>query len=146
RYLYLCNYEPSRWPAGNPETGYLDTDGSPTKSLILERGRANRSDLSWQLNFGLRPAEELYDLERDPDCVHNLAVQQPSVAAVLRQRLEAELRRSGDPRMHGDGAVFDRYPVTSGAGFYEAFKAGRRPPAGWVESTDFEAGPVGKGE
>ncbi|MFM7837814.1 MAG: heparan N-sulfatase, partial [Planctomycetaceae bacterium] len=35
RYLYLCNYEPSRWPAGNPETGYLDTDGSPTKSLIL---------------------------------------------------------------------------------------------------------------
>ncbi|MGN6547875.1 MAG: hypothetical protein ACTHK7_22760, partial [Aureliella sp.] len=28
-YLYLHNYEPSRWPAGNPETGYLDTDGSP---------------------------------------------------------------------------------------------------------------------
>jgi arylsulfatase A-like enzyme len=146
RYLYLCNYEPSRWPAGNPETGYLDTDGSPTKSLILERGRANRSDRSWQLNFGLRPAEELYDLERDPDCVHNLALQQQSVAAALRQRLEAELRRSGDPRMHGDGAVFDRYPVTSGAGFYEAFKAGRRPAAGWVESTDFEPGPVGKGE
>ncbi len=29
--LLLKNYEPKRWPAGNPETGYLDTDGSPTR-------------------------------------------------------------------------------------------------------------------
>ncbi len=27
----------------------------------------------WQLSFGKRPSEELYDLQRDPDCVHNLA-------------------------------------------------------------------------
>ena len=37
-FLYLRNYEPTRWPAGNPETGYLDTDGSPTKTVILEAG------------------------------------------------------------------------------------------------------------
>lgn len=33
-YLYLRNFEPERWPVGNPETGYLNTDGSPTKTLI----------------------------------------------------------------------------------------------------------------
>jgi arylsulfatase A-like enzyme len=142
RYLYLCNYEPSRWPAGNPETGYLDTDGSPTKSLILQRGRVDRSDRHWLLNFGMRPAEELYDLQADPDCVRNLATVQQAVAAELRRVLEAELRRSGDPRMLGNGAVFDGYPVSSGSGFYEAFKAGRRPPAGWVSPSDFEQEPV----
>ena len=31
-WLYLHNFEPTRWPGGNPETGYLDTDGSPTKT------------------------------------------------------------------------------------------------------------------
>jgi arylsulfatase A-like enzyme len=30
--LYLQNFETSRWPAGNPETGYLNCDGSPTKT------------------------------------------------------------------------------------------------------------------
>ncbi|TWW12227.1 heparan N-sulfatase [Planctomyces bekefii] len=142
RYLYLCNYEPSRWPAGNPETGYPDTDGSPTKSLILQRGRVDRSDRSWQLNFGMRPAEELYDLQADPDCVRNLAMLQQSVAAELRLQLEAELQRSGDPRMTGNGSVFDGYPVTSGSGFHEAVRAGRRPPAGWINPTDFEQEPV----
>ena len=27
-YFYSINFEPNRWPAGNPETGYLNTDGS----------------------------------------------------------------------------------------------------------------------
>lgn len=90
----------------------------------------------------MRPAEELYDLATDPDCVRNLAMLQPSVAAELRQELEAELRRSGDPRMTGQGAVFDGYPVTTGGGFYEAFRAGRRPNAGWVSPSDFEQEPV----
>ena len=39
-HLYLKNHEPTRWPAGNPETGYLDTDGSPTKTEILTANRA----------------------------------------------------------------------------------------------------------
>ena len=33
--LYLHNFEPTRWPACNPETGYLNCDGSPTKTHIL---------------------------------------------------------------------------------------------------------------
>ena len=33
-FLYIRNFEPARWPAGNPETGYPNTDGSPTKRFV----------------------------------------------------------------------------------------------------------------
>ena len=144
--LYLRNYEPTRWPAGNPETGYLDTDGSPTKSLILELGRQNRADKFWQLGFGLRPTDELYDLAADADCVHNLAGD-PAHAeevAALRQRMEAELRSQQDPRMFGRGHLFDEYKPTAGDGFYEKFMRGEKPKAGWVNATDFEPEPIPK--
>ncbi len=141
-HLYLRNYEPSRWPAGNPETGYLDTDGSPTKTLILDRGREERSDRFWQLNFGMRPDEELYDLGADSDCVENLARSQPERAASLRQRMEAALGEQGDPRMFGRGSEFDAYKPTRGDGFYEQFMRGERPAAGWVAPGDFEPQPI----
>src|SRR5690606_28094927 len=34
--LYLRNFQTDRWPAGNPETGYMNTDGSPAKTVILK--------------------------------------------------------------------------------------------------------------
>jgi hypothetical protein len=143
-HLYLRNYEPTRWPAGNPETGYLDTDGSPTKTLILELGRKNRTDRFWQLNFGLRPADELYDLSADADCAHNLAAESEhrEQLAKLRQRMEAELKAQGDPRMFGRGQIFDQYKPTSGDGFYEKFMRGEKPSAGWVGPNDFEKEPI----
>ena len=143
-YLYLHNDEPSRWPAGNPETGYLDTDGSPTKSLILERGRARRTDSFWRLNFGMRPADELYDLRSDRDCVRNLAADsaQTDRVATLRQRMEDRLKDQNDPRMFGRGAVFDHYKPTAGDGFYEKYLRGENVHAGWVNPTDFEKTPL----
>lgn len=143
-FLYLKNYEPSRWPAGNPETGYLDTDGSPTKTLILQRGRQDRSDAFWQWNFGYRPEEELYDVNVDPDCTRNLAsdTKFAEQIASLRGRMEAELREQGDPRQFGRGNVFDEYRPTNGAGFHEAWQRGEKPKAGWVEPTDFEPMPL----
>ena len=143
-FLYLRNYEPSRWPAGNPETGYLDTDGSPTKTLILQMGRMNRADKYWRLNFGLRPAEELYGLLNDRDCVRNLA-SDPAHASrleTLRKRMEAELKTQNDPRMFGRGDVFDKYKPTAGAGFYEKLMRGEKLQAGWVNASDFEKEPI----
>ena len=72
-FVYLQNFEPSRWPAGNPETGYLDCDGSPTKTFILEAHRKNPQDIYWARCFGMRPSEEFYDLKHDRDCLNNLA-------------------------------------------------------------------------
>lgn len=138
--LYLHNYEPTRWPAGNPETGYLDTDGSPTKSLILEMGRLDRSNRHWQLNFGIRPADELYDLRTDPDCTQNLATGSANADRVraIRERMESKLKSQEDPRMFGRGQVFDEYPPTRGDGFYESYMRGENPNAGWVNESDFE--------
>lgn len=143
-HLFLKNYEPTRWPAGNPETGYLDTDGSPTKSLILELGREDRNDFYWRLNFGKRPAKELYSLTDDRDCVLNLAdsLSQTDVISDLEQRLEKELLAQGDPRMLGNGERFDQYPPTTGDGFYEKFMRGEKVNSGWVNETDFEKAPI----
>lgn len=142
--LYLRNYEPSRWPAGNPETGYLDTDGSPTKTLILAMGRRHRADRFWQLSFGLRPAEELYDLQADPDCLRNLAAESSNgaLAASLRERMEAELAAQDDPRLHGQGGIFDAYPPTAHAGFHERYLRGEPIQADWVNASDFEPAPL----
>ncbi len=146
-WLYLRNYDPTRWPAGNPETGYLNCDGSPVKTLILEQRRDNPSDaVHWNLCFGRRPAEELYDLSSDPDCVVNLASQPASQERLTeyRRQMEDELREQGDPRMSGHGDVFDGYPYSSAATdhFYERWMSGEKVRAGWVNLTDFESGPL----
>jgi N-sulfoglucosamine sulfohydrolase len=144
-FLYLRNYEPARWPAGNPETGYLNTDGSPTKTLILDARRQDPADKFWRLNFGKRPAEELYDLRRDPDGVRNLATDAAYAGrrARMHEQMTAELKAQGDPRMFGRGDIFDRYPIANEAvrNFYERFMRGENPSAGWVNETDFEKTP-----
>jgi N-sulfoglucosamine sulfohydrolase len=92
----------------------------------------------------MRPVEELYDLTLDAHCTQNLAgesVHEQRITA-LRSRMEALLKEQGDPRMFGNGKVFDDYPATSGAGFYEKFIRGEEVKAGWVEPTDFEKEPV----
>ncbi len=147
-FLYLRNYEPTRWPAGNPETGYLDTDGSPAKTFILQLGRQNRSDRFWHLNFGMRPADELYQLPNDPDCVVNLANKPEFAAAAseLKTRMESLLKTQKDPRMEGRGLVFDHYKPILGDGFYEKYLNAKnpkdRPKAGWADPTDFEPAPL----
>src|SRR5262245_61597490 len=55
--LYLHNYEPSRWPACNPETGYLNCDGGPTKTVVLDGRTQSEGRRLWQLCFGKRPEE-----------------------------------------------------------------------------------------
>lgn len=145
-FLYLRNYEPGRWPAGNPETGYLDTDGSPTKTFILEARRSNPADPFWPVNFGMRPAVELYDLSADPDCVRNLAAlpEHQSRRNLLEQQLTSQLKAQGDPRMFGRGDVFDRYPIAipESRNFHERFMRGENPTAGWVNPGDFEKEPL----
>lgn len=142
QFLYVRNYEPSRWPGGNPETGYLDCDAGATKSLILTAHRADEQDRHWALCFGRRPAEELYDLQADPDCLRNLAAEAgfAQTRASLTNRLLSELRRQGDPRALGQGDIFDRYPHANAGhvGFYERFLKGESLKTGWVDPADFE--------
>src|SRR5690606_38815157 len=141
-YLYLRNFEPARWPVGNPETGYLNTDGAPTKTFILNQRRYHGAQALWELNFGMRPEEELYELAVDSDCVNNLAgsAQYAKLKADLYATLEKELQQEGDPRIAGHGEVFDRYIYSQkgSRNFYERFMAGEELKANWVEESDFE--------
>lgn len=108
-WLYIRNYHPERWPAGNPETGYRNVDGSPTKDILT------RSFDKWyNLSFGKRPAEELYRVEEDPDNVDNLADNSEfyRVKVELRKEMEEMLKAEGDPRMLGNADVFDTYYYT----------------------------------
>ena len=108
-YLYIRNYEPDRWPAGNPETGYPNSDVGPTRSLLLRK-----FDAFYKLSFGKRPAEELYRISDDPDCVTNLAGRPEfdQTREELRREMEQRLREEQDPRMLGNAAVFDTYEYT----------------------------------
>jgi N-sulfoglucosamine sulfohydrolase len=145
-YLYLRNYEVNRWPGGNPETGYLNVDGGPTKTQILEMRRTGTDRRYWASAFGKRPAEELYDLRDDPGNLLNLA-ERPEHAgrrAEMQERMETRLREQEDPRMFGRGDVFDRYEYADSTGrdFHARYLAGEALRAGWVEDGDFEPEPI----
>lgn len=145
-WLYMENLEPSRWPAGNPETGYLDCDGGATKTLLLESRREDATDKFWAFCFGMRPAREFYNLKTDPDCLTNLALLSftPPEIAALQDRLRKELKDQGDPRSRGEGDQFDRYLHAHAVnrGFYEKQQSGRRPATGWINPADIEPAPV----
>jgi arylsulfatase A-like enzyme len=139
--LYIKNYETDRWPSGNPETGYLNTDASPTKTEILNL-RRNGDKEFWKLNFGKRVEEEFYDIKKDPFCMNNLA-NDPSHSKKknsLKTEMETRLLAQGDLRMMGYGHLYEKHPFVKGRGrdFYEDFMAGKDPKAGWVDESDFE--------
>lgn len=141
-FIYIHNYEPSRWPAGNPETGYLNCDGGPTKTACLQTRKTSNTRF-WHYNFGFRPAEELYDLRTDRECMNNLALNKKFavVKRKLKQQLEAELRKQNDPRMFGKGYLFDNYPITPPRymNYYENYKKGEATmKLNWVNPEDYE--------
>lgn len=112
RYLYVRNYEPLRWPVGNPEYGYRNCDDSPTKSYLMSLAPEDSDYGLFELSFGMRPEEELYLVKKDPHCMNNVAYDKRyrTVKRRLLKQMESELKSSGDPRMFGKGYWFDHYP------------------------------------
>ncbi|MDP8245303.1 MAG: sulfatase [Candidatus Hinthialibacter antarcticus] len=141
-YLYIRNFEPARWPAGDPETGYLNCDGSPTKTWLIDARMDPKTNPYWASSFSKRPEEELYNITTDPECMNNLASN--ALLARLKQKMQTkmarELKRQSDPRMFGQGHIFDEYEYagTDTRGFYDRAMNGEKLKAGWVNPTDFE--------
>ena len=108
----------------------------------MDDNRKGVNHWRWELDFGRRPADELYDLQKDPDCIKNLATE-PELAAQLakmHEQLFATLTSQHDPRLQGEGDMFDQYPYDSpNRDFYNRWMKGERLKAYWVEETDFEA-------
>ncbi len=116
-YLYIWNFEPDRWPCGDPEPifsvgPYGDVDTSPTKTLFLDKGKTQFRPL-FQRSFDKRPEEELYILADDPYQLNNVATKKENVLIkrMLRQRLKNWMWNTKDPRAFGNkGANFDQMP------------------------------------
>jgi len=132
-YLYVRNFAPERWPLGTPVTvtdasgpsqadletntyaAFPDMDAGPTKAWLV----LNRNDSKWKkyydIAFGRRPAEELYDLRKDPHQTRNVAAEPGYKSA--RERLASQLMKiladAGDPRVTGDRMTFERPPFTN---------------------------------
>ena len=133
-YLYIRNYAPNRWPAGTPhyQTAYKknawlgDCDNGPTKSYLWINRDANTTMSNlYSLNFGKRPAEELYVVAEDPDQVVNVA-DKPKYAKIKKQlsdRLTESLIKLGDPRETSAEVKFDEYPDIGGVPKYPGDKS-----------------------
>jgi arylsulfatase A-like enzyme len=118
-FLYIRNYEPTRWPSGDPDARncaraipFGEVDSSPSKSLLMDNATQPGFRELHRLAFGKRPAEELYDLRSDPGQLDNIA-SRPDYEAIRRnqsERLERYTRKTGDPRALGKDAPWDYYP------------------------------------
>ncbi len=143
-FLYLYDFKPDLWPAGNPETGYLNTDGSPTKTNIINMRRSGTDWSFWNLCFGKHPQEELYQISVDRECLVNLAntKEYQVIQEKLKNKLFIELKRQQDPRVLGNGNVFDQYPfsLNSSYNFYERYMKGevKNFQTNWVSPGDYE--------
>ena len=62
--------------------------------------------------FGLRPEFELYDMNSDPFALHNLAGIQEyeQVFDSLFRKLKQQLVDNEDPRLVGEGDIWESYP------------------------------------
>jgi len=111
-YLYIRNYP----RAGH--VGWKAVQGGPAVNIMREEMAADETvKRNYQLCFGLRPEEELYDVKADPWQMRNLAGD-PGFAEVktsLAKALTDYMKTTDDPRANGHGDVFARYPTwTSG--------------------------------
>lgn len=120
-FIYIVNFEPDRWPMGDPKglddlsaappdfetlvddtfVAYRDMDGSPTKAWMIHHREEDDVEPLYQLAFGKRPREELYDLRTDPAYLHNVA-DDPEYAEVrerMAAKLMAVLEAQDDPRL-----------------------------------------------
>jgi arylsulfatase A-like enzyme len=117
-FLYIRNYEPARWPSGDPELyhsvgPYGDTDDGPSKAYILEHRMDPALRPFFERAFAKRPADELYDLKNDPDQLKNVASDtkyKKELESFKKQLAEWQVA-TGDPRSaHGHPVIFDQYP------------------------------------
>jgi N-sulfoglucosamine sulfohydrolase len=109
--------EPDRWPAGDPDAKncaraipFGEVGSSPTKTLLMQNREGYRK--LYELAFGKRPAEELYDLRADPGQMNNVAgvPEYSEILDELSARLQKYTAETGDPRALGKDAPWDFYP------------------------------------
>ena len=134
-HLYIRNFTPERWPAGTPQKylgakydrdgnlvtsrpspehgGYHDIDNGPTLKWMIANRAKPEVGVLLQAAVAKRPAEELFDIREDPDCLKNLAgdPKAAAVQAALSEALTQYLTKTGDLRQTDPeaGQVWETY-------------------------------------
>ncbi len=115
RWLYIRNYRPDL-PYVQPLAYPFEARGYQSWARIA---RENKLSPATAMFWGEKPFEELYDMDADPDSVHNLATD-PAQCATLN-RMRTELRRRV-LLAHDNGFIPEGSPL-------EGYDASRRPRA-----------------
>lgn len=112
-YLLIQNLRSERMPAGDKE-GFHDIDDSPTKKWMMDN-RDSSMEL-FQASFGWRPNEELFAVQKDMDCMNNLAEspEADDIVAGMKEKLQTLRFDQGDPRSTNMGSIFESYPRFNG--------------------------------
>ncbi len=131
-YLYIRNFRPDLWPAGDPYSlvkdpqsgnmvlsgygSFFDIDAGPSLAFMVEK--RNEKNIGYFLGLATdkRPAEELYNVKADPACLKNLATEPvyEKIRVRLQNSLENYLKTTADPRETGNGEIFETYPRLDG--------------------------------
>ena len=84
----------------------------PTKAWMIHNREQDDVEPLYQLGFGKRPREELYDLGKDPDYMNNVATdpQYEPVRARMEARLMVILEEQNDPRLMEQPCRFELEP------------------------------------
>ena len=142
-FLYIRNFAPDRWPLGSPGqvgessapsageleqntmAAFADMDASPTKAWLVAHRHDPAVKSYYERAFGKRPAEELYDLRKDPGQLHNVAAapEYEGARKQLAADLLARLAAAKDPRL-ADPVPFELPPFT------EVTREGKRERTG----------------
>ena len=136
QYLYIRNFRPERWPAGTPQKygsdgyatkseviakklgpphgGYADIDACPSLDFLISKADDPKWGKYLALAVDRRPAEELFDIQKDPGCLNNLINHGDHQTAkqTLSLRLLNYLTETKDPRVvdADGGQIFETYP------------------------------------
>ncbi|MGC9341540.1 MAG: sulfatase family protein [Bacteroidales bacterium] len=136
-WLYIVNFEPERWPAGNsdfrsPHQGfYGDIDAGPTREYLIANQDEPIAKYYYELSISKRPEEELYNVKSDPFQLNNLALdtEYTNLCKDLRKELFEYLKKTNDPRMKGL-SPWDNYPY-----YYKGFERRHLKP---IDKRDME--------
>ena len=129
-HLYIINFAPDRYPMGDPLVvddtyqadineltnntfhAFGDYDGSPSKAWIVNHRKDPSYAKYFEFAFGKRPAEELFDLIKDPHQINNLATNPAfdEIRKKMRTELISKLNELGDPRVRENPVSFEFAP------------------------------------
>lgn len=137
RYLLIRNFRPDRWPAGDPQKfdapdklgpmhgGYHDIDACPSLTFLIDHRTDEAFSRFFYWSVEKRPEWELFDVRKDPECLHNLmdCRRMQKTSRRLQDAMTSYLEETKDPRVLDGGEIFESYPR------YSRIRTFPEPPA-----------------